>query len=83
MNQELKLMNHCQNKTCFNFTSKTDLSGSWCQDECFFKGEFDQTITHLELLEMKVDYDWTLDEFEKIEIKKYCIVKSQKRIEQD
>lgn len=83
MIEVVSLQDHCQNKTCFNFSSKHDLSGTWCQDECFIESESGQKITHIELLEMKVDYDWDLDDFEKIEIEKLGITKSRVRIEND
>tara|TARA_R110002073_G_scaffold4391_1_gene29019 strand:+ start:898 stop:1071 length:174 start_codon:yes stop_codon:yes gene_type:complete len=52
-------------------------------DECFIHFESGQRITHRELLEMKVDYDWSLDDFEKSEIKDLQIVKDQNRINND
>lgn len=77
------MINHCQNRRCQNFTSNHDLGGSWCQDECFMENESGQRITHIELLEMKVDYDWDLSKSEIEEIRKYGIVKSRERIELD
>ena len=50
----MNLKDHCQNKTCFNFTSKADLSGTWCQDECFIKFETGLDTSRKELLEMKI-----------------------------
>lgn len=82
-NLKLITINHCQNPKCFNFTSKHDLSGTWCSDECFIEFESGQKISHLELLEMKVDYDWDLNRFERVKIEKYQIKKSQVRIEND
>ena len=73
----------CNNVKCSNFTTNHDLSGSWCMDECFIESESGQRITHRELLEMKVDYDWSLDDFEKSEIKDLQIVKDQNRINND
>ena len=83
MEASLITINHCQNKNCFNFTSKHDLSGTWCQDECFIESESGERISHMELLEMKVDYDWDLNKFERAEIEKYQIKKSRVRIEKD
>ena len=73
----------CNNVKCSNFTINHDLSGSWCMDECFIESESGERITHKELLEMKVDYDWSLDDFEKSEIKDLQIVKDQNRINND
>ena len=73
----------CDNVKCSNFTTNHDLNGSWCMDECFIDFESGQRITHRELLEMKVDYDWSLDDFEKSEIKDLQIVKDQNRINND
>ena len=73
----------CNNVKCSNFTTNHDLSGSWCMDECFIESESGERITHKELLEMKVDYDWSLDDFEKSEIKDLQIVKDQNRINND
>jgi hypothetical protein len=52
-------------------------------DECFIHFESGQRITHRELLEMKVDYDWDMNDFEKSEIKDLQIVKDQNRINND
>jgi len=73
----------CNNKKCSNFTTNHDLSGSWCMDECFIESESGERITHIELLEMKVDYDWSLNDFEKSEINQLQIIKNQNRINND
>lgn len=76
---------HCQNPTCFCFASDShiDLNGAWCSDECFIEFESGTRPTRRELLEMKVDYDWDLDEFEKQEVIKMNIVKSESRLSKD
>lgn len=74
---------HCQLKTCSNFTSNHDLGGLWCSNECFIEFETRERITRRELLEMKVKYDWDLDESEKLEIKEMNIVKSEDRLRND
>ena len=79
----MNLINHCQNKGCLNFTSNHDLAGSWCQDVCFMESESGIRLTRQEELEMKVDYDWDLDEFERADIQKLCIVKSKERLRND
>ena len=65
----------CNNKKCSNFTTNHDLSGSWCMDECFIEFETGEKITHRELLQMKVNHDWDMTDFEKSEIKHLQIVK--------
>jgi len=52
-------------------------------DECFIESESGERITHIELLEMKVDYDWSLNDFEKSEINQLQIIKNQNRINND
>ena len=59
-----KLRDHCQNKLCYNFTSKADLSGTWCQDECFIEFETGEKTTRKELLEMKIKEHWDMEEDE-------------------
>jgi hypothetical protein len=73
----------CDNKKCSNFTTNHDLHGSWCMDECFIENESGERITHIELLKMKVDYDWDMTDHEKSEIKHLQIVKDQNRINND
>ena len=58
----------CYNKKCLNFSSNHDLSGTWCSDECFIESESGTRPTHKEVLQTKVNYDWTLDKFERREI---------------
>jgi hypothetical protein len=60
----------CYNKTCYNFTTNHDLAGTWCCNECFIESENPELerLTRKELLDMKVKYDWDLDEFEKKEL---------------
>lgn len=71
----------CQNPLCYNFTSNHDLGGTWCCNECFIEVESQAPrITRRELYEMKVDYDWDLEEWEKSEIAKMGIKKSKDRL---
>ena len=44
-------------------------------DECFIEFETGEKITHRELLQMKVNHDWDMTDFEKSEIKHLQIVK--------
>ena len=79
-----ELTNHCWNKKCCNFTSNQELSGRWCSDECFIETESQEPrITRRELLEMKVDYDWTLDRHEKKQVQEMNITKSLERLKND
>lgn len=50
----------CYNKTCYNFTSNHDLSGTWCSEECFIQSENPELprLTRKELLDMKEKYGW-------------------------
>ena len=52
---------HCQNPKCFNFTSNTDLAGTWCCDECFIQFETGDRPTRKQLLQSKLDWKWTMD----------------------
>ena len=65
----------CNNVKCSNFTTNHDLSGSWCMDACIIESESGQRVTDKELLQMKVNHDWDMTDFEKSEIKKLEIVK--------
>lgn len=56
---------HCMNPQCQNFTSSHDLSGTWCQAECFIESESGEPRpTREEYLQMTIDYGWYLDEDE-------------------
>ena len=78
------LTNHCWNSNCYNFTTNQDLNGTWCSDECFIEIESQNPrITRRELLEMKVDYDWTMDKHEIREAKEMNITKSEERLKHD
>jgi hypothetical protein len=65
----------CNNEKCLNFSSNHDLSGTWCCDECFIESESGNRPTHDEVLQMKVNYDWDLNQYEIVEIEKYRISK--------
>lgn len=79
-----ELTKHCWNPKCSNFTTNQDLNGTWCCDECFIEVESQNPrITRRELLEMKVDYDWTMNKHEIREAKKMNITKSEERLKND
>lgn len=62
------LQYHCMNTLCQNFTSSHDLSGTWCQAECFIEFESGEPRqTREEYLQMIIDYGWYLDEDERRE----------------
>ncbi len=75
--------NHCQNDKCYNLSNKLDLSGNYCQDECFIESESGERVTRKELLEMKVDYDWEMDKFEIQQVQDMGIVKSAERLKNE
>lgn len=41
-----KMVNHCYNKKCYNFTSYQQLNGRWCCDECFIESESEEGLLY-------------------------------------